>query len=164
MFVPNLAACAIEVRRRIVLIIEDNPANVKLVEGIFQRRDDLRLVTAVNGAQGIKMAVMDVPDVILMDIKLPDMDGYGVLDILHDNVLTSHVPAIALSSFAHPIDIEKGLKAGFYRYLTKPFKIDELLAAIDSAMLYSQEKSGHAQYVGEMTCVKACEWVSGFQC
>ena len=151
MFVPHLASSATEVRRRVVLNIEDNPANVLLVEGVLQRREDLSLLTAVTGAQGVKMAARDIPDVILMDIKLPDMDGYGVFDILHDNVSTRHVPVIALSSFAHPDDIEKGLKAGFYRYLTKPYKIDELLAAIESAMQYAQEKSERTQYAVEMT-------------
>lgn len=117
-----------------VLNVEDNPANVLMMELIIGRRSDLKLVTATNGRQGIEMACALLPDVILMDIVLPDINGREALAILLGNPKTSHIPVIALSSDAYPDQIKKGLKAGFFHYLTKPYRLTDLMAAIDMAV------------------------------
>jgi len=80
-----------------------------------------------------------MPDVILMDINLPDISGLAALQILCKNPATAHIPVIALSSNAYPRQIEEGLEAGFFRYLTKPFKVNELMDAIDVALRYAAE-------------------------
>jgi CheY-like chemotaxis protein len=112
---------------RTLLYVEDNPANLKLVEQLIARRPDLRLLTAVNGRLGVEVARASQPEVILMDINLPDINGFEVLKILREDPATAHIPVVALSANAMPRDIEKGLEAGFFRYLTKPIKIMEFM-------------------------------------
>ena len=120
--------------QRTLLYVEDNPANLALVEQLIARRSDLKLLTAIDAHLGIDLAHTYQPDVILMDINLPGISGYGALRILHDDPLTSHIPVMALSANAVPRDIEKGLEAGFFRYLTKPIKVVEFMDALDVAL------------------------------
>jgi CheY-like chemotaxis protein len=101
------------------------------------------MLAAINGCAGILLAKEAQPDVIVLDINLPDIHGYEILKILLGDPATSHIPVIALSSDAFPRQIEKGIKAGFSLYMTKPFKIDEFMDAIDTALNHasaSQEK------------------------
>lgn len=126
-----------------LLYVEDNPANLMLFEDIIARREDFELFTAQDGISGIDLARSMQPNIILMDINLPGMSGIEALKILQKDSLTSHIPVIALSANAIPADIQKGLEAGFFRYLTKPIKIDEILATIDLAITFSKE-STHA--------------------
>ena len=119
---------------RTLLYVEDNPANLQLVEQIIARRPDLRLLSAKNGNQGIEIARAARPDVILMDINLPGMSGIKAMQILHADIATTHIPIVALSANAMPRDIERGLEAGFFRYLTKPIKVNEFLDTLDVAL------------------------------
>lgn len=130
--------------QRSLLYVEDNPANLALVEQLIARRSDLRLLTAVDAHLGIATAQSCKPDVILMDINLPGLSGFGALKILANDPLTAHIPVMALSANAMPRDIEKGLDAGFFRYLTKPIKVHEFMDALDLALHYAKEHSkGH---------------------
>jgi CheY-like chemotaxis protein len=124
---------------RTLLYVEDNPANLKLVEQLIARRPALRLLTAVDGNQGIQLARAHQPDVILMDINLPGISGIEAMKILRDDPATAHIPIVALSANAMPRDIEKGLAAGFVSYLTKPIKVKEFTEALDAAL-----QSAHA--------------------
>jgi PAS domain S-box-containing protein len=117
-----------------LLYVEDNPANLALVEQLIARRGDLKLLTAIDGHLGIELARAYLPDVILMDINLPGISGYGALRILRDDPSTAHIPVLALSANAVPRDIEKGLEAGFFRYLTKPIRVREFMDALDVAL------------------------------
>ena len=119
--------------------VEDNPANLALVEQLIARRSDVRLMTAVNGALGIELARASRPEVILMDINLPGISGIEALQILRDDPATAHILIVALSANAMPRDIKKGLEAGFFRYLTKPIKVKEFMATLDVAL----ESSSH---------------------
>ncbi|MDD2915194.1 MAG: PAS domain S-box protein [Gallionella sp.] len=123
-----------------VLYVEDNPANLKLVEQIIARHPDIRLLTAVNGNSGIEIARASQPDVILMDINLPGINGFEALRILRADPSTVHIPVVALSANAMPLDIERGVKAGFFRYITKPIKVNELMEALDVALAFSETK------------------------
>jgi PAS domain S-box-containing protein len=125
--------------RRTLLYVEDNPANLSLVEQLIARRSDLELLTAIDGHLGIQMARAHQPDVILMDINLPGISGFGALKVLRDDPTTAHIPVLALSANAVPRDIEKGLEAGFFRYLTKPIKVGEFMDALDIALYYAAE-------------------------
>jgi len=124
-----------------LLYVEDNPANMKLVEKIIARHPDFRLLTAVDGASGIDIARVNQPDVILMDINLPGISGYEALKILLSEPATAHIPVIALSANAMPLDIEIGLNAGFFRYLTKPIKVNKLMEALDVALEFTKNKT-----------------------
>jgi PAS domain S-box-containing protein len=119
---------------RTVLYVEDNPANLKLVEMLVARRADLKLLTAGTGDLGIDLARAHQPDVILMDINLPGINGIKALALLRGDSATADIPVVALSANASPRDIERGLTAGFMKYLTKPIKVDELMATLDLAL------------------------------
>ena len=127
-------------RKHTVLYVEDNPANLKLVEQIITRSPDLKLLTAVDGHGGVEIARTFLPDLILMDLGLPDITGYDALRILQGDPTTTHIPVIAISANAMPSDIKKGLKAGFFTYITKPIKIDEFTDALDRAIRFVEEK------------------------
>ena len=120
--------------RRKVLYVEDNPANLILVEQLIARRSDLGMISAIDGHLGIALARQHQPDLILMDINLPGISGTEVLGLLRVDPLTAHIPVIALSANALPRDVRKGLDAGFLRYLTKPINVPEFMEALDTAL------------------------------
>jgi CheY-like chemotaxis protein len=126
-----------------LLYVEDNAANLMLVEDLVARRPDIRLLSARDGIRGIKLARAVLPDVILMDINLPDISGLQVLKILTQDSSTAHIPVMALSANAVPIDIERGLQAGFFRYLTKPIKVKEFMETLDVALKFADQQAGH---------------------
>ena len=119
---------------RTVLYVEDNPANLQLVEQLIARRPGMRLLAAADADTGVEIARMRQPDVILMDINLPGISGIEALAILRRDPTTASIPVVALSANAIPRDIEKGLEAGFCRYLTKPIKVHEFMDALDEAL------------------------------
>ena len=129
---------------RTLLYVEDNPANLELVEQLIARRPDLRLLSAADGNLGVEFARAYQPDVILMDINLPGINGIEALKILRADPSTAHIPIIALSANAIPRDIDKGLEAGFFHYLTKPIKVNHFMDTLDSALESSQAASGRA--------------------
>ncbi len=119
---------------RTVLYIEDNPANLELVGQLLGRRPDLCMLGAVNATLGLELARERRPDVILMDINLPGMSGLQALKLLREDPSTGHIPVIAISANAMVGDIKKGLEAGFFRYLTKPINVNELMNTVDQAL------------------------------
>ena len=121
-----------------LLYVEDNLANLMLVEEIIARRPDIRLLSARDGIQGIELARAALPDAILMDINLPGISGIDALKALADDATTAHIPVIALSANAIPRDIEQGLQAGFFRYLTKPIKVVEFMHTVDEALNFAR--------------------------
>jgi CheY-like chemotaxis protein len=119
---------------RTILYIEDNPANLRLVQEIVACRAGLRLLTARDGHAGLALAQMERPAVILMDLNLPGMSGFEVLAQLRRDPETALIPVVALTANAMPRDIERGLSAGFARYLTKPIDIEQFNEAIDGVL------------------------------
>ncbi len=133
---------------RTLLYVEDNPANLNLVERLIERRPDMRLLSAKDGNLGIRLARSKQPDVILMDINLPGISGIEALKILREDPATAHIPVVALSANAMPRDIQKGMLAGFFLYLTKPIKVDEFMNTLDAALEFAEktaELAGEAQ-------------------
>jgi PAS domain S-box-containing protein len=126
---------------RTLLYVEDNPANLMLVEDLIARRPDVRLLCARDGNRGVEIARDSRPDVILMDINLPGISGIKALRILAEDPTTAHIPVVALSANAIPHDIEKGLEAGFFRYLTKPIKVNEFMNTLDEALKFANTRS-----------------------
>ena len=122
------------VHRRTLLYVEDNRANLMLVEQLVERRSDLSLLTAMNGELGVQLGRDHLPDVILLDINLPGMSGFDALKLLREDPLTAHIPVMALSANAVPRDIKNGLEAGFFRYLTKPIRVPQFMEALDDAL------------------------------
>jgi len=130
---------------RTLLYVEDNPANLKLIEQLIARRPDMRLLSARDGDQGIQLARAHQPEVILMDINLPGIGGIEALEILRADPATAQIPVVALSANAMPRDIEKGLQAGFFRYLTKPIKVDEFMQTLDVALEFARLQAVQAK-------------------
>ncbi len=128
-------------RLRVLLYVEDNAANLKLIERLVARRADLRLLSAVTGRRGIEIARSSQPDVILMDINLPDISGIEAATVLRNDPATAHIPIVALSANAMPYDIEKGMKAGLFRYLTKPIKVNDFMDTLDAALIFAESKA-----------------------
>jgi CheY-like chemotaxis protein len=126
---------------RTLLYVEDNPANLKLIEQLIARRPDIRLLSARDGDEGIQLARANLPDVILMDINLPGIGGLEALKILRDDPGTKHIPVVALSANAMPRDIERGLQAGFFRYLTKPIRVNEFMETLEVALKFAAQEA-----------------------
>jgi CheY-like chemotaxis protein len=126
---------------RTLLYVEDNRANMQLVEQLIARRPDMRLLSAGDGTRGIALARTHQPEVILMDINLPGISGIQALKILRDDPETKHIPVLAISANAMPHDIRKGLEAGFFRYLTKPINVNDFMHALDMALEHAEKGS-----------------------
>ncbi len=120
-----------------VLHVEDNPANLELVAQLLAQRPQHQLLAASHGALGLEFARAHLPAVILMDLNLPDISGSDILKILRADPATAHIPVIALSANAMPHEIQSGLQAGFFRYVTKPIRVKEFFDTLDEALLFS---------------------------
>jgi CheY-like chemotaxis protein len=117
-----------------LLYVEDNPANLLLVEQIIKGYPNIRMLCAKDGLLGIEMARTHLPNVILMDINLPGIDGFEALSILRNDLFTTNIPVLAISANAMPHDIRKGMEAGFFDYLTKPIRVNEFMTALTLAL------------------------------
>jgi PAS domain S-box-containing protein len=123
-----------------LLYVEDNPANLMLVEQIIADYPDIRLLSAPDANMGIALARAHLPEVVLMDITLPGISGSQAMKLLRKDPATAHIPVIALTANAMPNDIKNGLEAGFFRYLTKPIKVSEFMTMLNEALAFSKEK------------------------
>jgi signal transduction histidine kinase/CheY-like chemotaxis protein len=115
----------------IVLSIEDNLANVKLIERVFDHRQDIKIVPAIQGRLGLELARQVQPALVLLDVHLPDIGGEAVLEELRRDPTTAHIPVVVVSADATAHQIERLLAAGAFRYLTKPIDVQELLSIVD---------------------------------
>jgi signal transduction histidine kinase/CheY-like chemotaxis protein len=145
---PEHAATASGTALRTILYVEDNPANLELVEQLVSRRPDLRLLSAADGELGVEFARVYQPAVILMDINLPGISGITALALLQADRSTAHIPVIALSANAVPRDIERAREAGFFDYLTKPIKVGQFMDSLDAALGLAQAAADDATRAG----------------
>jgi signal transduction histidine kinase/ActR/RegA family two-component response regulator len=136
--------------RHTLLYVEDNPANLLLVEQIIEDHPDIRMLSARDAKRGIALARAHLPDVILMDINLPGISGIDALKILREDPATAHIPVVALSAHAMLRDIEKGLEAGFFRYLTKPIKVSDFMSALGDALKFSETGLADTNETGQI--------------
>jgi CheY-like chemotaxis protein/anti-sigma regulatory factor (Ser/Thr protein kinase) len=120
-----------------VLYIEDNPSNIELVASILFRQN-LKFLQAPDARLGIELAKSHQPDLILMDIELPGMNGYDPLKVIREEPALDSVPVIALSANGMETDIQKGLSAGFTDYITKPIKITPFLQKVNQYLTWIQ--------------------------
>ena len=112
-----------------ILIVEDEPRNMKLMRDLLQRFG-YETIEAVDGEQGVELAKVAKPDLILMDIMMPKMDGLEATRIIKTDIITKHIPIIALTSYAMKGDRERTIEAGCDMYIAKPVDILEVLKAI----------------------------------
>jgi CheY-like chemotaxis protein len=137
---PNKPEATCVTPLRTLLYVEDNPANLMLVERLIARRPDMQLLSAINGTLGIELARVHQPQVILMDINLPGISGIKALKRLREDATTAHIPVIALSANAMPHDISKGVEVGFFGYLTKPIKIQDFTGMLNAALEFAEKR------------------------
>ena len=116
------------------MIVEDNPQNMRLFEMILSAKS-YTLLKAVDGEEALDMAMRERPDLIIMDIQLPGMNGLEVTRRLRENSAFSRIPIIAITAFAMKGDKEKAIEAGCSAYMTKPFNIRELTGMIAEMLL-----------------------------
>ena len=121
-----------------ILIVEDEPKNMKLLRDLLQRFG-YEILEAPDGEQGVKITMEKIPDLILMDIMMPKMDGLEATRIIKADNKTKHIPVIALTSYAMKGDREKTIEAGCDGYIAKPIDIQEVLKTIEH-FLTAQEK------------------------
>ncbi|MBU1691969.1 MAG: PAS domain S-box protein [Gammaproteobacteria bacterium] len=124
----------IEAAQHTVLYIEDNPSNLRLVAQILGRRQHIHLLTAHTPELGIELAMARRPELILLDINMPGMDGYQVLEVFKADDRLKSIPVIAITANAMPRDIERGKAAGFAAYVTKPIDMTEFFSALDRCL------------------------------
>lgn len=122
-----------------VIYVEDNQANLRLVQHMFKRLDNVSLYSSPNAELGVEMARARRPAIILLDINLPGMDGYEALSRLQGFKETAGIPVIAVSAAAMTRDIERGLSAGFKHYITKPINVDELMTIVRRELEFGSE-------------------------
>jgi len=120
--------------RRHVLYIEDNEINVEVMRGIFAQRRQVQLDIATTGLDGLAAVRTAPPDLILLDMHLPDIDGMSLLQHLQGDARTADIPVIVVSADALPAQIAAATSAGAARYVTKPFSLEEMLAVLDEAL------------------------------
>jgi signal transduction histidine kinase/ActR/RegA family two-component response regulator len=128
---PSLIIARTDANEVTLLHVEDNPANRALVSRILERRPHISILAADTAEKGIELARTRDPDLIVLDINLPGMDGFQALELLRAYPDTKHIPIIALSANAMPSEVRRGLEAGFLSYLTKPVDVKEFLRTID---------------------------------
>lgn len=123
--------------KHLVLYVEDNPANMRLVEQILGQFHDVELIGVETAESGLEIAEEQQPELILMDISLPGMDGFQALAELKRKEKTEHIPVVAISANAMDTDVQRGLDAGFDAYLTKPFNLQEFMSLIRTLLKLS---------------------------
>lgn len=128
-----------------VLIIEDNDNIRENVVEILEL-SGYEVFSAENGKKGVELALKTIPDIVLCDIMMPELDGYGVVHILHKNPQTQAIPIIFLTAKAERADLRKGMELGVDDYLTKPFDDLELLKAIEARL---KKKETHQLFYGQ---------------
>lgn len=114
-----------------VLYVEDNPANLKLVEQIVRRHPNVELLMAPSGGLGLDLARSHQPDLLLLDIHLPDLDGFQVLERLRADAQTRQLPVVAVTAQAMPEDVKRVMAAGFDAYLSKPLDLASFDALLE---------------------------------
>jgi CheY-like chemotaxis protein len=127
-----------------VLYIEDNPINIALVERIMAYQTGVRLITATTATDGLELARQSLPEVILLDLNLPDMSGPNALAALRVEPATRDIPVIVVTADATPARRGQLLAAGALSFLTKPFQVEEFLDTIESALPHPAAKPGLA--------------------
>jgi PAS domain S-box-containing protein len=137
---------------RTAVYIEDNPSNILLMEHIFARLPGVRLIAADEASLGYDLICRHRPDLVLLDINMPELDGYDVLRLIRRNTATKGVPVIALTAAAMPLDVKRGLDAGFDAYITKPLDIEKLLNMIREFLKRGArptERAASSQAIGD---------------
>ncbi len=113
----------------LVLVVDDNPTNLRLLGGVLETQG-YRLLEATDGAQALEVLERETPDLVLLDIQMPDVSGTEVAQRVRTNPRTAHLKLVAITALAMPGDRETILKSGFNDYIAKPYRIADVLATV----------------------------------
>jgi CheY-like chemotaxis protein len=139
---PHPTAPALDYGTRVVQCVEDNEINVEVIRGILAQREQVRLEVSATGLDALAAIRRHRPDLILLDMHLPDIDGLELLRRLNAETDTAGIPVIVVSADALPAQVDAALQAGALKYLTKPVGVDALLAAIDEVLAAAKTDFG----------------------
>jgi PAS domain S-box-containing protein len=140
-----------DTEKRRILYIEDNLSNLTLIEEILEERPEIELLSAMQGQVGLDLARQHSPDLILLDLHLPDLPGWEVLSQLRLSEATADIPVVVISADATPSQIKRLLKAGALSYLTKPLDVTEFFRVLDSTIVTDGTKASLPNSNGELT-------------
>jgi CheY-like chemotaxis protein len=132
--VPIPASLAAEGPRHKIVYVEDNPSNIAFMRELMDDLPKIELITAPNAELGIELIRAHLPSVVIMDVNLPGMSGFEAVQRLRGWPETRDIPVIGLSAAALPRDTARAKEIGFYRYLTKPVKVDQLTAVLEELL------------------------------
>jgi len=121
-----------------ILLVEDEPEN-QLVIGLILTTEGYNVITADRGDAALKLAVGEKPDLILLDVMMPEINGYEVLERLRSNPETAGIPVVLLTALAQEKDVEKAVEAGVNGFVAKPFEPAELISCVRAALSHSQQ-------------------------
>jgi len=119
--------------RKKILVVEDHAPIVKLIKAALEGQGH-GVITAANGAEGLLRVNDSHPDIVILDLMMPIMDGHQMLRVIRENAATEKLPVVVLTAKSSDVDVVKGLRAGISYYLTKPFSVDELLAIVNRVL------------------------------
>jgi two-component system cell cycle response regulator DivK len=125
---------AMEKKKNTILYVEDDSMNMTVMRYVFKQLPEVCFLECETAEHALQIIAKERPDLIIMDIQLPGMDGYQALKLLKGNPDTRDIPIVAMSSFAFDTDIERGKKAGFVEYVTKPVHIKSFLHLIEKLL------------------------------
>jgi len=119
--------------RKKILVVEDHAPTVKLIKAALEGQGH-GVITAANGAEGLLRVNDSHPDIVILDLMMPIMDGHQMLRVIRENAATEKLPVVVLTAKSSDVDVVKGWRAGISYYLTKPFSVDELLAIVNRVL------------------------------
>src|SRR5438270_11658416 len=140
-----------DTEKRKLLYIEDNLSNLTLIEEMLEERPEIELLSAMQGQAGLDLARQHLPDLILLDLHLPELPGWQVLSQLRRSEATADIPVVVISADATPSQIKRLLKAGALSYLTKPLDVTEFFRVLDSTIVTDGTKASLSESNGELT-------------
>ncbi|HEU5102133.1 MAG TPA: response regulator [Roseiflexaceae bacterium] len=126
-----------------ILIVDDTPANLNVLSAILGKRG-YRVRPAINGALALKAAQKAAPDLILLDVQMPGMDGYEVCRQLKGDSLTRDIPVVFISALDDVLDKVEAFQLGAVDYITKPFQIEEVLARVENQLVLHRQREAIA--------------------
>lgn len=126
-----------------VLVIDDNPTIVELIKYAMNLQETYQIIVAYDGAQGLERVYTEQPDCVIIDVKMPRLDGYQLVRCLRGDVRTANIPLIILSALTRTEDKMTGMLSGVDEYLTKPFKPSALNAAIEQVLQLTPTERQH---------------------
>lgn len=136
-------------KKAMILAVDDVPRNLQIL-GAIMKKKPWELALATDGIQALQIVQENKPDLILLDVMMPDMDGFEVCKILKSDEETAHIPIIFLTALVDTEDVIRGFKAGAADYVAKPFKAAELLARVETHLALKEARDAQTKLIEDL--------------